>query len=159
MKTAVRDQVNALDASAYFNLMAELMKDNPPTAADAPMVARIAKIGIVPGQPFDLTKLSPDAQQALKSVPKDAAGKIMGYFKDAAKRENGWAFFTKTGIYGTDYLDRAFITAIGLGANRPQDAVYPTSEGDADGKPYSGATSTSCISTRGSCLPWTDSGR
>ena len=25
-----------------------------------------------------------------------------------------------------------------LGANRPQDAVYPTSEGDADGKPYSG---------------------
>ena len=29
--------------------------------------------------------------------------------------------------------------AIGLGANRPQDAVYPTSEVDGDGKPYSGA--------------------
>jgi len=140
MKTAVRDQVNALDVAAYFNLMAQLMKDNPPTAEDAPMVAEIAKIGIVPGQPFDLTKLSPEAQQALKAVPKDGAGKIMGYFKDAAKQENGWSFFTKTGIYGTDYLDRAFITAIGLGANRPQDAVYPTSEVDADGKPYSGAS-------------------
>ena len=138
MKTAVRDQVNALDIAAYFNLMAQLMKDNPPTPEDAPVVAQMAKIGIVPGQPFDLTKLSPEAQQALKAVPKDGAGKIMGYFKDAAKEENGWSFFTKTGIYGTDYLDRAFITAIGLGANRPQDAVYPTSEVQADGKPYSG---------------------
>jgi hypothetical protein len=137
-KTAVRDQVNALDVGAYFNLMAQLMKDNPPTPEDAPAVAQMAKIGIVPGQPFDLTKLSPDAQQAVKGVPKAAFGKIMGYFKDAGKVENGWAFFPKTGIYGTDYLDRAFVTAIGLGANRPQDAVYPTSEGEAEGKPYSG---------------------
>ena len=52
---------------------------------------------------------------------------------------NGWQVMTKTGIYGTDYLQRAFVTAIGLGANRPQDAVYPTSEVDADGKPYDGA--------------------
>ena len=139
MKTPPREQVNALDVAAYFNLMAQLMKDNPPVAEDAPIVARIAKIGIVPGQPFDLSKLSPDAQQALKAVPKAALGKIMGYFKDVGKVENGWVFFTKTGIYGTDYLDRAFVTAIGLGANRPQDAVYPTSEVDAAGKPYSGA--------------------
>ena len=48
-------------------------------------------------------------------------------------------FTTKTGLYGTEYLQRALVTAIGLGANRPQDAVYPTSEVDADGKPYSGA--------------------
>ena len=53
--------------------------------------------------------------------------------------ENGWTFTTKTGLYGTDYLQRALVTAIGLGANRPQDAVYPTSEVDAEGKPYNGA--------------------
>ena len=56
--------------------------------------------------------------------------------------ENGWVFTTKTGLYGTDYLQRALVTAIGLGANRPQDAVYPTSEADADGKPYTGAKNT-----------------
>ncbi len=139
VKTAVRAQVNALDIAAYFNLMAQLMKDNPPTAEDAPMMARMAKIGIVPGKAFDMTKLSPDAQQALKAVPKAAVARVMGYFKDAGKRENSWTFLTKTGIYGTDYLNRAFVTAIGLGANRPQDAVYPTSEMDAGGKPYSGA--------------------
>ena len=139
MKTAVREQVNALDATGYFNLMAQSMKDNPPSADDAAIVARMAKIGIVPGQSFDLTKLSPDAQQALRTVPKAAFGKIMGYFKDAGKFENGWVFTTKTGNYTTDYLDRALITAIGLGANRPQDAVYPTSEVDVEGKPYAGA--------------------
>ncbi|HTW87714.1 MAG TPA: DUF1254 domain-containing protein [Candidatus Binataceae bacterium] len=139
MKTAVREQVNALDAAAYFNLMAQLMKNNPPTADDAAIVARIAKIGIVPGQSFDLTRLSPDAQQAVKGVPKAAFGKIMGHFKNAGKFENGWVFTTKTGVYTTDYLDRALITAIGLGANRPQDAVYPTSEVDVEGQPYSGA--------------------
>jgi hypothetical protein len=138
-KTAVRDQVNALDVAAYFNLMAQLMKDNPPAAEDAPIIARIAKLGIVPGQPFDTSKLSPEAQAAIKAVPKAAAGGVIGYFKEAGKRESGWVFFTKTGVYGTDYLDRAFITAIGLGANRQQDAVYPTSETDADGRPYSGA--------------------
>jgi hypothetical protein len=37
-------------------------------------------------------------------------------------------FTTKTGIYGTNYLIRALVTAIGLAANRPQDAVYPTSQ-------------------------------
>jgi len=139
MTTPVRDQVNALDIAAYFNLMAQLMKDNPPAAEDAPMVEKMAKIGVVPGQPFDLTKLSPDAQQALKAVPKAAVGKIMAEFKDVGKNENGFVFFTKTGLYGTDYLDRALVTAIGLGANRPQDAVYPTSEVDVEGKPYSGA--------------------
>src|SRR5208337_616125 len=88
MKTPVRDQVNALDVAAYFNLMAQLMKDNPPTAEDGPMVEKMAKLGIVPGQPFDLTKLPPDAQNALKAVPKAAFGKVMGYFKQAGKHEN-----------------------------------------------------------------------
>ena len=63
----------------------------------------------------------------------------MGHYKYAGVMENGWSFSIKTGVYGTDYLQRAFITAIGLGANRPQDAVYPTSEVDADGKAYDGA--------------------
>ena len=34
---------------------------------------------------------------------------------------------------------RALVTAIGLGANRPQDAIYPVAEVDADSKPFDGA--------------------
>lgn len=138
MKTAVREQVNRMDAVAYFSLLCKLMKDNPPAAADAPALAKFAKIGIVPGQDFDATKLKADF---LKRVPEVALDRIMIQFKinKDIKDENGFAFTTKTGIYGTDYLMRALVTAIGLGANRPQDAVYPTSMKDGDGRKYSGA--------------------
>jgi hypothetical protein len=56
-----------------------------------------------------------------------------------ATDENGWVFTTHTGSYGTNYLQRALVTAIGLGANLPEDAVYPTSEADPEGRPYDGA--------------------
>ncbi len=144
MKTAVREQVNKLDGAAYFKQLAELMKTNPPTAEDAPMVAKLAKIGIVPGQDFDAAKLDPAVAKGIAAAPKPAQEKIMGWFKEAVKAGdatliNGWFFSTKAGVYGTNYLQRALITAVGLGANRPEDAVYPTSEADAEGKPYSGA--------------------
>ena len=139
MKTPVRDQVNALSSEAYFGLLATLLKDNPPAKADAPMVAKLTKLGVVSGEAFNVSKLGDEAAKALAEVPKLAFEKIMGHFKEAGRMENGWTFSTKTGLYGTEYLQRAFITAIGLGANRPQDAVYPTSEVDAEGKPYSGA--------------------
>jgi len=139
MKKPVREQVNSLATAQYFNLLSALMGANPPAKADAPVVARMARLGIVPGKPFQYDALDPAVRQALDSVPKQAFGKIMGHFKSAGSHENGWVFTTDTGLYGTDYLQRALITAIGLGANRPQDAVYPTSETDASGQPYSGA--------------------
>jgi hypothetical protein len=135
-KTPVREQVHKLDAVAYFTLLAKLMKDNPPAAEDGPMLEKLAKIGLTPGQDFDASKLP---AESAKLIPQTAQKKIMGHFKSAGSDINGWIFTTKAGVYGTDYLQRALITAIGLGANRPQDAVYPTSEVDADGKPYSGA--------------------
>ena len=138
MKTAVRDQVNRMDAVAYFTLLAQLMKANPPSAADAPEVARFASIGLVPGKDFDASKLNADFA---KRIPQIAFDRIMLQFKvnRAVQAINGWNFTTKTGIYGTDYLMRALVTAIGLGANRAQDAVYPTSLKDADGNAYDGA--------------------
>ncbi|HQR21641.1 MAG TPA: DUF1254 domain-containing protein, partial [Burkholderiaceae bacterium] len=143
MKTAPRDQVNALDGAAYFKLFAELMKTNPPAAEDAPMVAKMAKIGIVPGQDFDASKLEPAVLKGINAAPKPAQDKISNLKESIAlgmaKVENGWLFFSKTGIYGTAYRDRALITWYGLGANRPQDAVYPTSEGPDILKKYSGA--------------------
>lgn len=137
MKTAVREQVNRMDATAYFTLLAQLMKTNPPAAADAPELAKFAKIGLVAGRDFDATKLNADFA---KRIPEIAFDRIMLQFKvnQAVKDENGWSYTTKTGLYGTDYFMRALVTAIGLGANRPQDAVYPTSLKAADGKAYDG---------------------
>jgi hypothetical protein len=138
LKTPVRDQVNRMNAVEYFTLLAQLMKTNPPTPEDAPELARFARIGLVAGQDFDASKLNADFA---KRIPEVGFDRIMLQFKinEAVEHINGWGFTTKTGIYGTDYLMRALVTAIGLGANRPQDAVYPTSLKDAHGNDYDGA--------------------
>lgn len=126
MKTAVRDQVNGLSGVDYFKLLAELMKTNPPAPADAPILPRLAAIGIVPGKDFDPKAADP---AVLNRVPKFSFDRIMAHFVTGSeiKNVNGWRFTTATGVYGTDYIQRALITAVGLGANRPEDAVYPTS--------------------------------
>jgi hypothetical protein len=92
----------------------------------------------VPGEDFDASKLRADFA---KRIPEIAFDRIMLQFKinKEVKDINGWGYTTKTGLYGTDYLMRALVTAIGLGANRPQDAVYPTSLKDAEDRAYDGA--------------------
>ena len=92
MKTPVREQVNKMDAGAYFKLLASLMKDNPPAKEDAAMVAKMAKIGIVPGKDFDIGKLDPAVAKGLESAPKAGLEKIMAHFKVGGKDVNGWVF-------------------------------------------------------------------
>lgn len=139
MKTAVRELVDRMDIHDYFNYLALLMKTNPPSAADAPLVANMAKIGLVPGKDFDSSKLDAFDKEVIKAVPKAAQLKIMKKFEDTPKI-NGWAYTTQAGTYGTEYLQRAMITAIGLGANRPQDAIYPTGVKDGDGSDLDAAS-------------------
>jgi hypothetical protein len=95
MKTAVRDQVDHMDVNGYFNYLAKLMKTNPPTAEDAPMVAKMAKIGLVPGQDFDPSKLEAFDKEAIKVVPKLGQVKILEYFKKSAEPINGWVVLTR----------------------------------------------------------------
>src|SRR5271166_3459998 len=139
MKTAVRKQVDALDIDAYFSRLAQLMKTNPPTAADTPLVARMAKIGLVPGQDYDPSKLSGFDKEAIKAVPKLALLKMAKLLKEQ-KTTNGWLYFTSgVGNWGTDYPLRAMGNMLGPGWNRPQDAVYPLSQKDASGDEYNGS--------------------
>lgn len=143
MKTPVRDQVNRMDPESYFKLLAALLKDNPPAADDAPLVQRMAKIGIVPGHDFNVSKLEPAVAMALGGAPKAALEKMMLQAKkpsaDIETQINGWRYSLKLGTYGTNYLLRALAAATGLGANLPQDAIYPVSEADSDGESYDGS--------------------
>ena len=100
MKTAVRDQVNRMDAVEYFTLLAELMKTNPPRPEDAPELAKLARIGLVPGKDFDASKLNADF---VKRIPQVGFDRIMLQFKinHDMKDVNGWGYTLKTGVYGT----------------------------------------------------------
>ncbi len=135
MKRSVRDSVNALDAEAFFGMMAELMKANPPAPEDAPMVAKMAEIGLVPGEDFDLAKLDPAIAAAIEKAPKAAWAKIDAYTAQSGVVKQGWLVNLKVGHYGTDYMARAWLSAFGIPANAPKDAVYPVGLADADGQP------------------------
>jgi hypothetical protein len=139
MKTPTRNQVNAMSSTEFFTLPAELMKRNPPSAADADAVAAFAAIGLEPGKDLDAARINAEWD---KLMPDVAYKKIMLHFVDSdgdMKKENGWAYTTVAGNYGTNYIQRALVTAIGLGANKPQDAIYPTSLKPNLREEYSGA--------------------
>jgi hypothetical protein len=139
MKTAVRKQVNGLEAGAYFDHLAKLLKTNPPKADDAEIVARMARIGIVPGKDFDGSRLGSLDRAVVGTVPKLALAEMALHLKKQ-KTTNGWLYFTSgVGNWGTDYLTRGMGNLIGPGWNRPADAIYPLSQKDADGNEYDGA--------------------
>jgi hypothetical protein len=139
MRTSAWEQVNRLDGAAFFKIMADAMQANPPAPQDTPMVAKLAKIGLVPGQGFDAAKLDPALAQGLNDSFHAALEKIRAYGKDTVSLVNGWSFTLKTGVYGTDYLQRAAIAMVDLGANRPQDIIEMTVQKDAAGELLDGS--------------------
>jgi hypothetical protein len=131
----------AMGTEGYFNLMAKLMGgDAPPAAGDAPMVASMAKIGVVPGKPFELSKLDPAVQAALKDIPQTALKKIEANKNSMGEVVGGWVVSKGLGTYGpADYLKRATVAAFGWPANNERDAIYPYTEVDSAGQKLTGA--------------------
>ena len=137
-KTPPLEQVQRMNAEAYFGRLARLMKDNPPTSADAPMVDKLKKLGIEPGQDFDISKADPDAARALERSMHTF--EILQKAITKLKTDQGWIVIPKDfADYGTDYQTRAGIALVGLGGIRPQDVVYPTAFDSGDNKPLDAA--------------------
>jgi len=140
MKTPPKIQVDTMPASRYFAYAAELLKVNPPHITDQPMIAQLKKIGIEPGKSFDFDKADPAIQKALVSAREDAQQLMEWKIPTIARVANGWSMNTDTmGVYGNYYLKRAIVAQVGLGANLPEDAIYPLNLGDETGKPLDGA--------------------
>jgi len=100
----------------------------------------MAKIGIIPGKPFELSKLDPAVQAALKDIPETALKKIDANKDSLGKTVNGWVITKGLGSYGpTTYLQRAVVAAFGWPANQEKDAVYPNTEVDGAGEKLTGA--------------------
>ena len=143
-----------LGAEGYFNLMAKLLDGAaPPAAEDAPMLASMAKIGIVPGKPFEMSKLDPAVQTALKDTPQNALRKIEGNKNSMGEMVNGWIVAKGLGTYGTNYLKRATVAAFGWPANQQADAVYPYTEFDSAGQKLNGTNKYTLIFPKDAAPP------
>ena len=140
MKTPPKIRVDTMQAGPYFTYAAELLKLHPPHATDEPILARIKRIGIEPGKSFDIARLDPAVRKAIEAAP-EAAQKLMEWKTPTLARvANNWSMNTDTmGVYGNYYLKRAIVAQVGLGANLPEDAIYPLNLGDEAGRPLDGA--------------------
>jgi hypothetical protein len=140
MKTAPKVQIDTMLAGKFFAYAAELLKLHPPHVTDQPIVAQMKRIGIEPGQSFDIAKANPTVKRALEAAP-EVGQKLMAWkVATLARVANHWSMNTDTmGVYGNYYLKRAIVAQIGLGANLPEDAIYPLNLGDEAGRPLDGS--------------------
>jgi hypothetical protein len=141
MKTPPKVQVDTMKGGDYFAYAAGLLKLQPPHLTDEPIIAQMKRIGIEPGKSFDIGKVDPVVRKALEAAP-EAGQQLMAWkVPTLAHVANYWSLNTDTmGVYGNYYLKRAIIAQLGLGANLPEDAIYPLNLGDETGKPLDGAS-------------------
>ncbi len=140
MKTPPKVLVDTMSAGQYFPYAAELLEANPPSITDQPILARMRRLGLEAGKRFDIGTASPAVKAALEAAPKAAQELMEWKVATLARVANQWSMNTDTmGVYGNYYLKRAIVAQVGLGANLPEDAIYPLNLGDADGRPLDGA--------------------
>lgn len=132
------------DGPGFASALSAAMTQSPPPKRDGAMLDKLASVGIGIDQSVSEAGLSPDAEAALyKGIAEEAAalpGRVrLKAFTDS-QASGGWLSLNpRVGDYGTDYELRAFVAVVGLGANTPDEAIYPTGITDATGALYSGA--------------------
>lgn len=140
MKTPPVVQINTMPAAQYYSYGAELMKQNPPHVTDWSIIARMERIGIVPGKSFNFEDASPEMKTALTQASKAGLELMEDKAAKLAPVINGWQMNTNTvGVFGNYYLKRAIVAMRGLGANPPEDAVYPVAIADSEGNALDGS--------------------
>jgi len=129
-------QMQAMSTESFFTRLALLLVNNPPSAADGPMMVKLSRLGIAPGQPPDWglpDRLSVSLGRAI------ADWKVARELKQPRDLVRGWSTPPAIlGDYGTYYNTRAVVAMVGLGANLPADAIYPNTRVDATGQPLDG---------------------
>ncbi|WP_237050204.1 DUF1254 domain-containing protein [Microvirga ossetica] len=141
MRTPPKVQVDTMPPLKYFAYAADLLKLAGPHLTDEPILARMKRIGIEAGKSFDVDKIDPVVRKALEAAPESARNLMEWKVRTLARVANGWSMNTDTmGVYGNYYLKRAIVSQLGLGANLPEDAIYPMNLADETGRPLDGAS-------------------
>ena len=124
----------------FFNILNFALTYAHIHPSEKAMLKEFEKIGIKPGQKFELSKLDPVVRAA---VPKgmQAAWREATAYKttqvDTGKVSSADGFGTREFMQGK-YIDRMLSAAYGIYGNTKEEALYPAYFVDADGQPFNG---------------------
>jgi hypothetical protein len=99
-----------------YDELSQAMIGNPLNPPDPGLVAKITSIGIGSGK-TPSTEANATIKAALQTGITEGQKMIDTRVANIGTNVNGWLVNAVTGVYGTDYLFRAAVTQIGLGAN------------------------------------------
>lgn len=154
MHTPPMVAVDRMGGEAFFTAMMAALKKSPPHIHDQAMVARMRRIGLEPGRDLGFASLPATVRQALDEAPAAGLAAIRRRSEHMAAEVHGWTMMTgAVGYFGADYVFRAAVALGGLGANRPEDAIYPIATKDGDGQPLNGANRYTLRFERGQTPP------
>jgi hypothetical protein len=140
LASAIATYVSNMTPDAFYGHMAKAMGGNPPYSVDKPVIDQIARIGIVPGRPFDWSSMNATMRDAITQGYQDGISQVNAAAANwpGAVVVNGWKITHNMGAFGTNYTLRAGLAA-GTGAgNLAEDALYWLSFTNATGVPYNG---------------------
>jgi hypothetical protein len=120
-----------------YDEISTAMIGNPLNPPDPGLVTKLASIGIGPGK-VPSTEANDTIKAALNTGITEGQKMIDTKVANFGTNLNGWLVNAQPGIYGTDYLFRAAVTQFGLGANIAQEALYPLTFTDIQGRPLNG---------------------
>jgi hypothetical protein len=129
-------QAETLDANAFFSRLARSLDDNPPASVDAHAMDRLADLGVKPGEPVSFKKTDAplldagltSGRERLSTVPANAITR------------NGWTWFTEdVGMYGTDYMLRAYLARRQQATGTKEGEVKPVARVDNEGHTLNGS--------------------
>lgn len=133
------DTVMAMSPDQFFTRLADLMAANPARPQDADIVAALAEMGMTAGG-YDSNSYGKLAKTAMKRGVEAAMTALSEGVLNREVGSHGWVVPSMSlGDYGTDYGLRAGVALIGLGANKPEDAIYPVALTDSQGRTLNGS--------------------
>ena len=124
------------DGTNFVAVVDQVLHDDPPPAADGPILMALAPAGIG----IDAPPLTPRQKAAWRRYFPDARAALVKESRQMGPRIRGWDYPpADIGDFGTDYRTRAVIALRGIWANIPAELSYAVAAADETGAPLLGA--------------------
>ncbi len=119
------------DAENFVAVLNQVLRADPPPAADAPILRALARIGVG----ADAPPLISEQRAWWDENFAHARADMIAASREIGPSDQGWQYLPQaTGDFGTDYETRAKIAIRGIAANVAAESVYTMALADRDGR-------------------------